>query len=179
MMEGAQFARFLDKVLAPQRTPLARYPDNLLAGRKTGLWSWLDPAVEAELQHPRRRGRPPADLDAARWAAALRLHPVRFAGDRARVSAINREVLDARAGEIAAQRRGTLTIHRASRRDEGQLERRALIAVFVAQHPTKSASWLELRIKPRFQQDARLDVSSRTLRGDIAAIRKAGSATPE
>lgn len=147
-----------------------------MAKRETTGWQWLDPAVEAELQRPRGRGRPPADLDALRWAASLRIYGIGLAHDPARSHAINQDVLGTRSDEIAALRRRTLSASRSVGRDADQLARRVRVAVFMALRQNMSDQSLAAWIK-RTCKDAGFNVTVRTVRADIGAIRKAGSAT--
>ena len=149
-----------------------------MATRTVRAWDWLDPAVEAEMLKPRGRGRPPRDVDSLRWAACLRVHRNRFAPYGERAHAVNREVLASQIEDLSAQRRATLDAVRSNPRDEDRRHRRGLIAGLVAMHPKKSAAWIASWIKRTSQKVPELDLSMRTLRGDIAAMRKSGNARP-
>ena len=135
----------------------------------------IDPAVKAELLRPRGRGRP-ASLEIRQWEASLRLQAGR-PGGAANQQGLNREVFEAARRDIAAQRRGELHLHRSDRRDEARLARRALVEGLVAMRPGMSAQSLARWIKRSCPCTIAGTLTVRTLRDDISAIRKAGSAT--
>lgn len=133
------------------------------------------PEVVAEMNRPRGRGRPSSDPDAKMWRACLRLYSRRH--DRDETQRINRDVLESRRKDIADQRRGALHLHRADRRDDDQRARRALVGPLVRSTPIRYAQALATWIKRNCTDGGVNGVSVRTLRADIGALRKAGSAT--
>ena len=117
---------------------------------------------------PRRRGRPRKADNA--WLYDLRPQLRRREGP-----SINNEILEDRRQEFAARRRAVLDVHRSDRRSETRESRRARISRVMSSAPNAAnlsaasiAAWLK-RTYPDFVE------SDRTLRGDIAALRKAGS----
>lgn len=136
---------------------------------------WRCPLVEAEMQRP-RRGRPYASEDAARQAAVLRLAVGRRWDLR-----VNRDLdgLNESVGlAIAAQRRKELDLHRTDWRGAARNTRRQSLASSIMDHPAKSAQWVALWIQRCVSLFPRCHgVSLRTLRADVAAIRKRKLAT--
>lgn len=131
-----------------------------------------------------QRGQPPSAFIAAVRASPSPRNPSRK---------VTRQFLDGYRWALAQEWRAILNTHRADRRDECQRERRAAIFSIVASRPRMSASSLAAWLR-RIWDGASTEVlgvagkgwldrdssapSERTLRKDIAAIRKAGTPSP-
>lgn len=143
-----------------------------MGGAFTDITDLADPAVMSEIAKS-RRGRRSPDPVVRYWLASLRLRPLprRAAGARS----INADVLVAAFDDAKAVRLATLHRHRGDRRDEDQQARRAFLAPLTAKRPKMSAQSLAVWLK-RSQTFLLVKVASvRTLRGDVAALRKLGS----